>query len=155
MPECYLVDDLATEALGVTLAGLTPPGGTWLLQGGLGAGKTTWTRGFLRGLGGDPEEVASPTYAVMHRYSSPVGALVHLDLYRTGVQGAWSLGLEEVIQTSDRLVVEWAEPLPGPWPTSWVGTLRLAPAGPAGEGRHAQWTLPLGAPGIPGAPPSP
>jgi tRNA threonylcarbamoyladenosine biosynthesis protein TsaE len=59
--ERFLTDDVATEALGEALARLTPLGGTWLLRGELGAGKTTWTRGFLRGLGGDPDEVASPT----------------------------------------------------------------------------------------------
>jgi tRNA threonylcarbamoyladenosine biosynthesis protein TsaE len=139
VPDCFLVDDLATEALGVALARVTPPGGTWLLQGELGAGKTTWTRGFLRGLGGDAEEVASPTYAVMHRYGSPAGALVHLDLYRIGAQGVWSLGIEEVVQATDRLVVEWAESTPGPWPSAWVGMLTLTVAG---EGRRAQWTLP-------------
>lgn len=135
----FLNDDLATEALGEELARLTPAGGTWLLQGELGAGKTTWTRGFLRGLGGDPEQVASPTYAVLHRYDSPVGRVFHLDLYRLGEAGAWSLGLEEQVQAADRMVVEWAG-REGPWPTPWVGRLSLAPEG---EGRHAEWTFPV------------
>ena len=138
MADCYLADDAATEALGEALARITPPGGTWLLQGGLGAGKTTWTRGFLRGLGGDPDEVASPTYAVLHRYALPVGRLFHLDLYRPGPEGAWALGLEETIGPADRLVVEWAGP-DGPWPSAWVARLALAPEG---EGRRAEWTLP-------------
>jgi tRNA threonylcarbamoyladenosine biosynthesis protein TsaE len=138
VPDGFLADDEATEALGEALARITPPGGTWLLQGELGAGKTTWTRGFLRGLGGDPEAVASPTYAVLHRYEHPGGRLFHLDLYRTGAKGAWSLGLEEILAASDRLVVEWAG-LDGPWPTAWVARLTL---GPAGEGRQADWTLP-------------
>jgi tRNA threonylcarbamoyladenosine biosynthesis protein TsaE len=110
-----------------------------LLRGGLGAGKTTWTRGFLKGLGGDPEEVASPTYAVMHRYEVPEGSLFHLDLYRTGPQGAWSLGLEERLAPTDRLVVEWAEALEGPWPSNWVARLALKPEA---DGRVAEWTLP-------------
>lgn len=144
MTERYLPDDAATEALGEALARLTPPGGTWLLHGELGAGKTTWTRGFLRGLGGDPDEVASPTYAVLHRYATPAGRLFHLDLYRPGPAGAWTLGLEEQVGPEDRLVVEWAGP-DGPWPTAWVAELSLAEAG---EGRRAEWTLP-------GASPSP
>jgi tRNA threonylcarbamoyladenosine biosynthesis protein TsaE len=137
--EQFLVDDAATEALGEALARLTPPGGTWLLRGGLGAGKTTWTRGFLRGLGGDSDEVASPTYAVMHRYDLPDCSLFHLDLYRTGPQGAWTLGLEDRIGPLDRLVVEWAEAMEGPWPTPWVAVLTLCPEG---EGRRGKWTLP-------------
>lgn len=138
MPEQFLADDLATEALGSELAGSTPAGGTWLLRGELGAGKTTWTRGFVAGLGGDPEQVASPTYAVLHRYESPRGRVFHLDLFRLGAAGAWSLGLEEQVTPDDFLVVEWAG-AEGPWPTSWVGELDLAPAG---AGRSACWTLP-------------
>lgn len=138
MAEQYLSDDAATEALGETLARDTPLGGTWLVHGELGAGKTTWTRGFLRGLGGDPEEVASPTYAVLHRYAYPGGRLFHLDLYRTGPLGAWSLGLEEVLTPTDRLVVEWAGP-DGPWATPWVARLTLSCEG---FGRRAAWTLP-------------
>ncbi|WP_005037447.1 tRNA (adenosine(37)-N6)-threonylcarbamoyltransferase complex ATPase subunit type 1 TsaE [Holophaga foetida] len=139
MPERFLVDDLETESLGRDLAALTPPGGTWLLRGELGAGKTTWTRGFLQGLGGDPDEVASPTYAVLHRYPTPGGRLFHLDLYRLGAEGAWSLGLEEEIGSSDYLVVEWAGSR-GPWPTEWVAELTLEAQG---EGRQARWTLPV------------
>jgi tRNA threonylcarbamoyladenosine biosynthesis protein TsaE len=138
VPELFLADDTATENLGRVLADLTPSGGTWLLHGELGAGKTTWTRGFLRGLGGDPYEVASPTYAVLHRYDHPAGRLFHLDLYRPGPAGAWSLGLEETLEPSDRLVVEWAG-TDGPWPTPWVAQLTLTPV--AG-GRLAEWTLP-------------
>ena len=61
----HLADEAATEALGRRLAARTPSGGTWLLAGGLGVGKTTWCRGFVEGLGGDPDQVASPTYAVI------------------------------------------------------------------------------------------
>jgi len=142
VPDLFLPDDLATEALGEALARLTPPGGTWLLQGELGAGKTTWTRGFLRGLGGDPDEVASPTYALLHRYEASLGRLFHLDLYRPGPEGAWNLGLEETLLPADRLVVEWAGS-EGPWLTGWVARLRLVPKG---EGRQAEWTFPDASP---------
>ena len=138
MAERFLADEGETEALGEALARLTPPGGTWLLRGELGAGKTTWTRGFLRGLGGDPDAVASPTYAVLHRYDLPEASLFHLDLYRPGPEGAWTLGLEETLSPSDRLVVEWAG-RSGPWPSPWVAELTL---GASGEGRRAEWTLP-------------
>ena len=139
MPERFLSDDLATEALGAELALATPKGGTWLLRGELGAGKTTWTRGFVEGLGGDPEQVASPTYAVLHRYETPRGRVFHLDLYRLGAEGAWSLGLEEQVTEGDFLVVEWAG-TEGPWPTEWVGSLDLVPEG---VGRFAGWTSPV------------
>lgn len=138
MPERFLPDDEATEALGADLAQVTPPGGTWLLEGDLGAGKTTFTRGFVTGCGGDPGQVASPTYAVLHRYRGMAGRIFHLDLYRLGPAGAWSLGLEDALQPADRLVVEWAG-LEGPWPTAWVARLRLETCG---EGRRARWFLP-------------
>jgi tRNA threonylcarbamoyladenosine biosynthesis protein TsaE len=133
----FLPDEEATEALGLRLAGVTPRGGTWLLRGELGAGKTTWVRGFVAGLGGDPDQVASPTYAVLHRYAAPPGRIFHLDLYRLGTPGAWSLGLEEQITAEDFLVAEWAGE--GPWATAWVAALDLEPEG---TGRRAEWTLP-------------
>jgi len=139
MPETrFLEEEGATEALGAELARRTPPGGTWLLRGPLGAGKTTWTRGFVAGLGGDPDQVASPTYAVLHRYLAPGARIFHLDLYRLGEAGAWSLGLEETVARQDYLVVEWAGQ-GGPWPTDWVAELALEGDG---EARTATWTLP-------------
>jgi len=131
----FLPDEEALEALGSELARGTPAGGTWLLKGELGAGKTTWTRGFVRGLGGDPDQVASPTYAVLHRYATPRGRVFHLDLYRLGEMGGWSLGLEDTLTPADFLVVEWAG-RSGPWPTEWVAVLEL---GMEGEGRRACW----------------
>lgn len=138
MASRFLLDEQATESLGAELAGLTPSGGTWLLRGELGAGKTTWTRGFVAGMGGDPDQVASPTYAVLHRYETPRGRVFHLDLYRLGEAGGWSLGLEDTITETDFLVVEWAGDS-GPWPTDWVSELSFDPEG---EGRTAQWKVP-------------
>jgi tRNA threonylcarbamoyladenosine biosynthesis protein TsaE len=135
----FLADEVATEALGSALARMTPAGGTWLLRGELGAGKTTWVRGFLAGLGGDPDQVASPTYAVLHRYEAPGCHIFHLDLYRLGEHGSWSLGLEEQVLPVDFLVVEWAGNS-GPWPTPWVAELKFSPSG---EGRIAEWTVPV------------
>jgi tRNA threonylcarbamoyladenosine biosynthesis protein TsaE len=139
----FLADEKATEALGAELAAFTPPGGTWLLRGELGAGKTTWTRGFVAGLGGDPDQVASPTYAVLHCYGVPSGKVFHLDLYRLGQDGAWNLGLEEMIGPQDFLVVEWAG-LSGPWPSPWVAELDLTSRD---GGRAAQWTVAGASPG--------
>ena len=134
-----LPDEESTEALGMACADSTPLGGTWLLRGELGAGKTTWTRGFIAGLGGDPDQVASPTYAVLHRYQTPKGRVFHLDLYRLGEAGAWSLGLEEQVNAEDFLVVEWAGHS-GPLPTPWVAELLLESLD---EGRQAHWTMPV------------
>ena len=138
MPSRFLADELMTEALGAELASLTPAGGVWLLRGELGTGKTTWTRGFIAGLGGDPEQVASPTYAVLHRYDTPRGRVFHLDLYRLGPDGVWGLGLDEDLAEGDFLVAEWPGE-GGPWEGRWTGRLELLPEG---EGRSARWTAP-------------
>ena len=135
MPELFLADEAATEKLGACLAQQTPLGGTWLLRGELGAGKTTWTRGFVAGLGGDPDQVSSPTYAVLHIYDAPVGKIIHLDLYRLGTSGVWNLGLEEIVTQTDRLVVEWAGSN-GPWVSDWVSILELTQVL---NGRNASW----------------
>ena len=135
MPARFLKDDAATEKLGAALAKQTPPGGTWLLKGELGAGKTTWARGFVAGLGGAADQVSSPTYAVLHRYDTPSGRVFHLDLYRLGPQGVWSLGLEESVSRADWLVAEWAGK-DGPWVSDWVSFLELSQAR---DGRNAAW----------------
>jgi tRNA threonylcarbamoyladenosine biosynthesis protein TsaE len=135
VPEIFLADEAATEKFGAELARQTPPGGTWLLRGELGAGKTTWTRGFVAGLGGNSDQVSSPTYAVLHCYDAPSGRIFHLDLYRLGASGIWNLGLEELLTQTDRLVVEWAGN-DGPWVSDWVSILELTQVP---NGRSASW----------------
>jgi tRNA threonylcarbamoyladenosine biosynthesis protein TsaE len=73
-----------TEALGERLAATLSPADVVYLVGDLGAGKTTLARGLARGLGAREREVASPTFALLHEYAAPDGAIVlrHLDLYR-------------------------------------------------------------------------
>jgi len=105
------------------------------LRGGLGAGKTTWTRGFVAGLGGNQDQVSSPTYAVLHCYDAPAGRIFHLDLYRLGTSGIWNLGLEELVTQADWLVVEWAGS-DGPWVSDWVSILELTQLP---NGRSAIW----------------
>jgi len=67
-----------------------------LLRGELGAGKTTFVRGLARGLGGDPAEVASPTFVLLTSYPGRL-TLHHADLYRLKGDGdERELGLEEL-----------------------------------------------------------
>ena len=107
-----LPDAGATEALGRALAGCLLPGDLVLLEGVLGAGKTTLTRGIARGLGLPAEEpVTSPTFTLLQEFETPAGRLVHADLYRLG-SGAelWSTGLGEHLAEGEAIVVvEWGD----------------------------------------------
>ena len=70
-----------TIALGALLAAWLPPRGTVLLIGNLGAGTTTLAKGIVQGRGaGQPEDVSSPTYTLIHEYGE--GRVHHVDLYR-------------------------------------------------------------------------
>jgi tRNA threonylcarbamoyladenosine biosynthesis protein TsaE len=121
--EC-LPDVAATEAWGARLAEELRPGDLILLEGPLGAGKTTLVRGLVAALGGDPLEVCSPTFVLLESYAVSGGAIErvhHADLYR--LRGRACAPLDEV-GLGDALddpaavtAVEWPES----W--SWLGGL--------------------------------
>ena len=120
----------AMERFGCELAQRLGAGDVLALTGPLGAGKTTLVRGLARGMGIDPERVASPTFALCHTYRGGDLSLVHLDLYRIAdAQEAVAAGLEEQIHDPEALVVvEWPERAPELFPphTYW---LRIEPDG--------------------------
>ena len=102
-----------TEDLGGRLANARPAADAALavlyLSGELGAGKTTFARGFLRALG-VADAVPSPTYTLLELY--PVGAttVVHVDLYRVrDARELESLGLRDWARTGHVWLVEWPE----------------------------------------------
>jgi tRNA threonylcarbamoyladenosine biosynthesis protein TsaE len=95
-----------THKLGAWLAGHLRVGDWLLLQGKLGAGKTTLVRGLLSQLGVQ-EGVRSPTYNLMAAYNT-APPICHADLYR--VRSEEGLGLEEY-ETTHALVVEWPDRL--------------------------------------------
>lgn len=94
-----------------------------LLEGDLGSGKTTLTKGVAAGLGAArEEEVTSPTFTLVHEYRPPEssprdsegqGATVyHVDLYRVeGERETESLGLDELCGPSSTVMIEWGEKL--------------------------------------------
>lgn len=129
----------ATEALGARLArALTPPA-VVLLDGDLGAGKTTLTRGFVRALpGGDAVLVQSPTFALARTYpTTPV--VHHLDLYRLDDDGALdALGLRDLLDDPVAVsLVEWPRALP-----AGDRTVRVHLDNPDEQGRTATIVLP-------------
>ena len=68
--------------LGLDLARELVPGDRILLEGPLGAGKTTFARSLLLGLGVIQPPEGSPTFAIAHEYESENGGVVHIDFYR-------------------------------------------------------------------------
>jgi tRNA threonylcarbamoyladenosine biosynthesis protein TsaE len=102
-----------TEEVGVRLAGQLAPGDAVFLEGDLAAGKTTLVRGLVRGLGGDPDQVSSPTFVLVQSYacgSGPIGSLHHVDLYRLEDRRSdlRELGLGEFLSDPEAAVaVEW------------------------------------------------
>ncbi len=103
----------ATVAVGRDLAEHLAPGDLVLLEGDLAAGKTTLVRGLLAGLGGDPDQVTSPTFVLVQPYpagGSGIGVLYHVDLYRLADDPAAlrEIGLEEMLSEAAAVVaVEW------------------------------------------------
>jgi tRNA threonylcarbamoyladenosine biosynthesis protein TsaE len=114
------------EQLGRSLGAILQPGDAILLEGPLGAGKTTLVRAIAAGLGIDPAMVSSPTFVVMNQY--PVAAseteLVHVDAFRlSGPDDLETIGWDRIADPAFAgiLAVEWPERL-GPGPLApWSG----------------------------------
>jgi tRNA threonylcarbamoyladenosine biosynthesis protein TsaE len=102
----------ATEELGRRLALLLAPGDFVALVGDLGAGKTRFVRGVVRGAGVDPAiAVTSPTFTLLNIYSGRI-PIYHFDLYRlSGDDDVAALGFDEYFAGNGAALVEWAERL--------------------------------------------
>ena len=110
-----------------------------LLSGELGAGKTVFVRGLARGLGADPDEVASPTFVLLTAYPGRL-VLHHADLYRLRGDGDESeLGLEELPGAKGVLAVEWAERLQH---VPWRSAVRVSLRHEGGDERRIRIELP-------------
>jgi tRNA threonylcarbamoyladenosine biosynthesis protein TsaE len=98
-----------TERIAADLARTLSGGECIALHGDLGAGKTQFTRGLVRALGGDAREVSSPTYVLLHVYKTASLTVYHLDAYRVhGAEDFEQIGFEELLDQGGIVVVEWA-----------------------------------------------
>ncbi|MBW2377469.1 MAG: tRNA (adenosine(37)-N6)-threonylcarbamoyltransferase complex ATPase subunit type 1 TsaE [Deltaproteobacteria bacterium] len=103
-----------TLALARSLAAVLEGGDVVGLEGGLGAGKTTFARGAVHGLG-VPEETAvtSPTFALLHQYEGRL-PVAHADFYRLGGEAeVEELGVDELLEEGAVLLVEWGRKFSG------------------------------------------
>jgi tRNA threonylcarbamoyladenosine biosynthesis protein TsaE len=112
-----------------------PTGSLIILTGPLGAGKTTLVQALAKSLKSNAQ-VSSPTYTLIHEYPTPQGLLIHIDAYRLPSSDALiDLGLEDYLERSKLVVVEWGEGLLKQFPDAWQVTLSFA-----GENRQATLT---------------
>ena len=97
------------EELGRSLQG----GELILLTGGLGAGKTLFTKGILAALDFDVDEVTSPSFTLVNLYNAKFD-VYHIDLWRLdeASDAAVAVGLDEILEKDDAvIIIEWAERL--------------------------------------------
>lgn len=99
-----------TVKLGEELAKRLRKGDVVALCGGLGSGKTTFTKGIGKGLGvKDARRINSPTFVLIKEYEARI-PLYHLDLYRLdGLKDIEDIAVEEYMYGDGVTVVEWAE----------------------------------------------
>lgn len=131
-----LPDQSATEALAARLAARARPGDCILLEGPLGAGKSTFARAFLRAAAGDAAlEVPSPSFTLVQSYETALGEIYHYDLWRLeGPDALAELDWDDALNAI--VLVEWPDRLGALRPADAL-TITLTP----GEGDARRATL--------------
>lgn len=111
----------AMEDLGRASEAMVRPGSVIALVGGLGAGKTHWTKGLVAALGSSAE-VTSPTFALVHEYPGARLPVFHVDFYRLETsQELIALGWDEYLEAGGVIIAEWGDKFPELLPpdTTW------------------------------------
>lgn len=129
------------------LASQCRAGDCLLLVGDLGAGKTSFARGFIRALCGPQTEVTSPTFTLLQSYTTPKGELWHFDLYRLKSPAELpELGLDEALATGITLI-EWPQIAAEHLPQDAL-TIHILPSGDKRQlvySEHPAWRARLAA----------
>jgi len=102
----------AMEEMGRTAAVQVCDGTVIALCGGLGVGKTHWTKGFVAALG-STAEVTSPTFGLVHEYLDGRLPVFHFDFYRLGsAEELLAIGWDEYLEGSGVIIAEWGDRFP-------------------------------------------
>lgn len=117
MLKLSLADLTGTRRFAVAFAAMLRNGDVVLLDGEMGAGKTTTTKLIAEAIG-VVDDVTSPTYTLVHTYSGGRLTLHHADLYRLkSTAEIDDLGLEEMLSAGGVLLIEWGAPAGELFPT--------------------------------------
>ena len=101
-------NECETEKIGEEFAKTLKPADIVAMYGGMGMGKTAFTRGVARGLGID-DRVTSPTYAIVNEYYGDL-SLFHFDLFRiSGSDELFDIGFDDYLTRNGVCVIEWFE----------------------------------------------
>ncbi len=138
----------ATEGVGLEFSRRLRPADVLLLEGDLAAGKTTFVRGLVEGLGGDPDLVSSPTFVLLQSYDCGLGEITvlhHVDLYRLAenVADLREIGLEDTLSDATAVIaVEWPKDTLARWVPADARTWRVAITTEGDDSRRIEVTPP-------------
>lgn len=119
MKQFRINDATVTQELGQKLGRLVSDGDIILLDGDLGAGKTTFTKGIATGLG-ITRNIKSPTFTIIREYQTGRLPLYHMDLYRLEDGGGDELGLDEYFNGNGVCVIEWSQFIANELPSNYL-----------------------------------
>lgn len=102
------------------VGGLLRGGDILAYRGGLGAGKTTFTRGLALGMG-LPDDVSSPTFALVNEYRNENVTMYHFDMYRImNAEALETTGFYDYMSEDSVIVCEWSENIAGCLPDGTI-----------------------------------